>query len=59
MIKLKRGAAINTSGCLGVRVGGNKFNSGTLVLTRETFFWKGKRTVVHWGINPVEGKFEL
>ena len=30
---------------------------GTFAPIKDKVFWQGKKTVIHWGIFPVGGKF--
>ena len=46
------------SGCLEDEVGGNQVHMGTFAPIKYTFFWKGKKAVINWGLLPVGGKLE-
>ena len=46
------------SGCLEARVGGEQVQLGNFGPIRDKFFWKGKKTIIHWGLFHVGVKIE-
>ena len=57
-IVLKTWASNTISGILDDKVRGDQLQMGTIDPIKDKVCWQGKKTVIHWGIFPVGGKFE-
>ena len=55
---LKTWASNTISGCLEAKVWGNQVQLGTFALIKDKVCCQEKKTVIHWGLSPVGGKFE-
>ena len=57
-MKIKTCDPTTISRCLYAVVGGNHVHLGTSTPIGDIVCWIGKRTLVHWGVLPVERKCE-
>ena len=46
------------SGSLEAKIGRNQVQLGTFAPIKDTVFWQVNKTVIHWGLFTVVGKFE-
>ena len=57
-VVLKTWLSKTISSILEAKVGGKQAQLGTFGNIKDKVFWKGKKTVIHWGLLPVGIKFE-
>ena len=57
-IVLKTWESKTISGSLEAEVGGKQAKLGTFAPIKDKVCWQRKKTMIHWGLFPVGGKFE-